>query len=52
MQDGDVVETWASIDLLKELTGFVPNTDIKHGVQMFISWYRNYYRINEKSTDK
>ena len=43
MQIGDVSETWADVSLLKNLTGFSPNTDIKHGIKSFISWYKEYY---------
>ena len=43
MQKGDVPATWADSSLLKELTDFKPKTDLKVGVEKFISWYREYY---------
>jgi UDP-glucuronate 4-epimerase len=43
MQIGDVPATWADASLLKSLTGFQPNTDIKIGVKKFIDWYKKYY---------
>ncbi|QZD86043.1 NAD-dependent epimerase/dehydratase family protein [Qipengyuania psychrotolerans] len=44
MQPGDVPATWADADLLKSLTGYVPQTDIREGVGKFIEWYRDYYQ--------
>ena len=45
MQEGDVPATWADATLLENLTGFKPNTPIKHGVKNFIHWYKEYYSI-------
>ena len=45
MQSGDVPFTLANTDLLKELIGFEPSTDIKIGVKHFTDWYRRYYNI-------
>lgn len=44
MQPGDVPATWADADLLKSLTGYVPQTDIREGVGKFVEWYRDYYQ--------
>lgn len=43
MQAGDVPSTWADATLLQDLTGYQPSTDLVEGVEMFVSWYRNYY---------
>lgn len=43
MQPGDVPMTAACNDLLFELTGYKPDTDVKSGVSKFINWYVNYY---------
>ena len=43
MQQGDVHETWADNDLLTQLTGYSPQTDVAEGVREFVSWYREYY---------
>ena len=43
MQSGDVVATWADVSLLRELTGFVPDTNLQEGLQKFVEWYRDYY---------
>lgn len=43
MQPGDVPATWANADLLQQLTGYQPETDVKEGVRQFVDWYRSYY---------
>jgi UDP-glucuronate 4-epimerase len=45
MQPGDVPATWADAELLRSLTGYVPQTDIGQGVQRFVDWYRDYYQV-------
>lgn len=42
MQPGDVPTTFASPDLLKALTGYVPQTRVDAGVRAFIDWFREY----------
>lgn len=44
MQPGDVKATWADASLLHELTGYRPKTDIKVGVERFVTWFRDYYQ--------
>lgn len=44
MQSGDVPATWANADLLRELTGYGPQTNIRDGVAAFVDWFRDYYR--------
>jgi UDP-glucuronate 4-epimerase len=43
MQKGDVPATWANADLLKGLTGYRPQTDIRDGIAAFVAWFREYY---------
>ena len=43
MQQGDVPETFAKNDELKQLTGFMPSTNIEDGISKFIDWYLEYY---------
>ena len=43
MQTGDVPATWANAELLKTLTGYKPQTDIKDGIREFVAWFRDYY---------
>lgn len=45
MQQGDVPATWADATLLKELTGYQPQTDVRQGVKQFVAWYRDYYQV-------
>lgn len=45
MQPGDVPETWADASLLKRLTGYAPQTDVRTGIRAFVEWYRDYYRV-------
>ena len=43
MQKGDVPATSAAPDLLRALTGYVPETDVETGVRAFVAWYRAAY---------
>jgi len=45
MQAGDVPATWADATLLKDLTGYAPQTDLREGIRQFVAWYRDYYQI-------
>ena len=45
MQPGDVPATWADARLIEALTGPLPRTDIRAGVQKFVDWYRGYYAV-------
>ena len=45
MQPGDVPSTWASTEYLFEKTGYKPHIDISVGVKNFVSWYKNYYKL-------
>lgn len=45
MQKGDVPATWANATLLKELTGYQPQTDVRDGIKQFVAWYRDYYNV-------
>ena len=44
MQLGDVAATHANTTLLKNITGFQPETSVSHGVRAFVDWYLNYYQ--------
>lgn len=43
VQPGELQATWASADLLKTLTGYVPATPLGVGVAAFVDWYRAHY---------
>lgn len=45
MQKGDVPATWADATLLKQLTGYAPQTDVREGIRQFVTWYRDYYGV-------
>ena len=43
MQPGDVPATWANAFLLKSLTGYHPQTDVRDGMKAFVKWYIKFY---------
>jgi UDP-glucuronate 4-epimerase len=45
LQDGDVPATYANTDLLNDWVGFVPGTSVQDGVDRFVAWYRDYYKV-------
>lgn len=45
MQPGDVPATYADVhDLMKDV-GFCPSTPIERGIEQFVTWYKDYYKI-------
>jgi UDP-glucuronate 4-epimerase len=44
MQPGDLRTTSANVELLRELTGYQPETNIRDGVAAFVEWFRDYYQ--------
>ena len=46
MQPGDVPRTFADPSLLKSLTGYVPSTPVRAGVEAFVDWYCDYHKMN------
>ncbi|MEC5385581.1 NAD-dependent epimerase [Uliginosibacterium sp. H3] len=45
MQPGDVPVTSADVSALTAWTGFEPGTPLRSGVQRFVAWYRDYFRV-------
>jgi len=45
LQKGDVLATFSNTDLLEQITGFRPTTNIKDGIHQFIEWYKEYFKI-------
>lgn len=43
LQMGDVPATWADASLLRTLTGYQPQTDVRDGIAKFVDWFREYY---------
>ena len=45
IQPGDVPATFADVDDLMRDVGFKPATTIEQGIERFLAWYREYYRV-------
>jgi UDP-glucuronate 4-epimerase len=45
LQPGDVLATYADVDNLVKDVGFKPNTSIEKGMEYFVAWYRDYYKV-------
>ena len=43
MQPGDIKETYADINMLKEWINFSPKTSLNEGISKFASWYKEYF---------
>lgn len=44
-QNGDVYETYADIDSMKQEFNYNPKTEINEGLISFVNWYKKYYQI-------
>ncbi len=45
LQPGDVPDTYADIEELEKLVGFRPSTTVRTGIEQFVAWYTQYYRV-------
>ena len=45
MQPGDVPDTYADVDALIEDVDYKPTTPIEVGIENFVKWYRDYYKV-------
>jgi UDP-glucuronate 4-epimerase len=45
MQAGDVPETYADVEDLRQAIGFAPDTRIEVGIEKFVEWFRAYHGI-------
>ncbi|MCF6318867.1 MAG: NAD-dependent epimerase [Proteobacteria bacterium] len=45
LQKGDVPDTQADVSKLIADVGFKPSTNIQDGINQFIQWYRQYYKV-------
>jgi UDP-glucuronate 4-epimerase len=45
MQPGDVPATWADVDDLVRDLEYSPHVQIREGVERFIRWYTDYFKI-------
>ena len=46
LQIGDIIKTHSDIKKLKKFTGYNPKTNINIGINKFIEWYKDYYKLN------
>lgn len=44
MQAGDVKATYADVTKLQGLVGYKPCTPLRKGIEVFIHWYKDYYK--------
>lgn len=42
-QPGDMFETCANIDRLRDAVGFTPKVSLEEGLRKFVEWFRGYY---------
>ena len=47
MQAGDVYQTYAEVEDLFSVTGHKPAISVAQGVERFVQWYRQFYRVTE-----
>lgn len=45
LQAGDVPETYADVDVLSEQFDYKPATTIEDGINRFVNWYQDYFKI-------
>lgn len=45
MQPGDVYQTYADTKDLEKLTGYTPKINLEEGLNNFVDWYLDYYKI-------
>lgn len=45
MQPGDVLDTYANVDDLIEQFDYKPATTVYDGIQRFVDWYLDYYKV-------
>ena len=43
MQEGDVIDTYASIDKISKKINYRPKSSLESGIKYYIDWYKNYY---------
>ena len=47
LQQGDVLDTCANIDNLKEKFSYKPSISVTEGISRFIEWYKQYYQLKK-----
>ena len=46
LQKGDVPNTYADVSDLVENLGYKPDTTIEVGIQNFVNWYKDYFKVS------
>jgi UDP-glucuronate 4-epimerase len=46
MQNGDVIQTYASTEKLDRFFAYKPSIDINEGIEKFVRWYVGYYQYS------
>jgi UDP-glucuronate 4-epimerase len=44
-QPGDMIETCANIDRLRDAVGYAPKVPLEEGLKRFVAWFREYYKM-------
>lgn len=47
IQPGDVPDTYASVEILEENTGYKPKTNLTVGIEKFADWFLHYYKFRQ-----
>ncbi len=45
LQPGDVPATYADTTALEKELGYKPETSVEYGINAFVDWYRDYYKV-------
>lgn len=45
LQPGDVPDTFADSTALENMVGYKPSVSVEEGVQQFVDWYRDFYKV-------
>ncbi|MCH8556367.1 MAG: NAD-dependent epimerase [Balneolia bacterium] len=46
IQPGDVPKTWADVEALFDYIDYKPQVSISEGIANFVSWYKEYYKVD------
>jgi UDP-glucuronate 4-epimerase len=45
LQAGDVPSTYANVEDLVENLDYQPNTPVQEGIDKFVTWYREFFKV-------
>lgn len=48
LQPGDVISTWADIDVSRQKLHYEPKTSLREGLSRFVEWFKNYNHSSEE----